>query len=391
MDAPLDIPGLYYRKDLADIYGITIDSYDSLRAFYETVLRREKDMIPMAVQNNRGFYFMFDSPLDMASKGVYPIEGITGGGRDIFCVGVSSDGSRVSGVSAYGDPADSYSNYPAPYNTFEGFNRYFLEAAKWNAYLPEDSVMQETAEPLFFNGYAAAEEGTISEFGEWQSTLKNRLPHAELGFWPYIDATRNREKGTVALSFQAWNYLCVPRNSTKTEKVFEFLNWVFESQENNDLFAYGIMGVHWDKAETSAEADGRSFPPLPNPLLTEEERYLFPGYELTWNPRFIRVPTGLPDDIQALLEYQYAPDSFISRPISGFVFDEQAVITELAHIRAIHEKYRNGLLCGAYDDPGAVLRQMNAEMAAAGLEKIKGEIARQVQAHLDSAGEAQQF
>jgi putative aldouronate transport system substrate-binding protein len=380
MDAPLDIQGVYYRKDLADKYGLTIETYDGLRTFFETVKDREKDMVPMVIQNNRGFYFMFDSALEMASKGIYPIEGIIGGVRELFWVGLSPEGKQVSGVSAYGDPPDSYSRYAAPYNSFEGFNRYFREAAKWNAYVPRDTVMREVAQPLFLSGYAAAGEGTISEFSKLQMNLKNRLPEAELGFWPYVEALRNREKGSIALSFQAWNYLCVPRNSTKTETVFEFLNWVFESQENNDLFSYGIRGLHWDKEDE----DSPSILILDTP---REKQYRFPGYELTWNPRFVRVPANLPEDIQALLEYQYAPDSFKRIPTAGFVFDNQAVITELTQIRAIFSKYRNALLCGAYDDPFAVLRTMNGEMEAAGLEKVKREIARQVQDHLDALRE----
>ncbi|GHV01594.1 hypothetical protein FACS189485_00250 [Spirochaetia bacterium] len=362
MNAPLDIQGIFYRKDLADKYGLVIENYDSLRVYFETVLSREKGMIPMGVQNSRGFYFMFDAPLNMALKNIYVLEGITGGGRELFSVGISADGRRVTGVSCYGDTLDSYSRYLPPYNTFEGFNRYFLEAAQWNRYIPEDSVMQESVDPLFLNGYAAATEGTIGDFAEHQADLANRLPGAELGFWPYIDEIRNREKGVIALSFRAWNYLCIPQNSVKTEKVFQFLNWVFESQENNDLFSFGLQASD----------------------IPEEETYQFPGYELTWNPRFIHIPANLPDDIKGLLEYQYAPDSFRRIPVSGFVLDEQEIITELSHIRAIYEKYRNALLCGVYENPAAVLREMNSEMESAGLGKVKGEIARQIQAFLDA-------
>ncbi|MDR1277861.1 MAG: extracellular solute-binding protein [Treponema sp.] len=377
MNAPLDIPGIYYRKDLADAYGITIQSYDDLRFFFETILREEKGMIPISIQNNRGFYMMFDATWDMAAKGIYPIEGIIGGVRELFFVGLSSDGKRVTGVSAYGDPEDSYTAYPNPYNTFEGFNRYFLEAAKWNVYVSEDSVMREQAGPLFFNGFAAAGEGAVSEFSRWQNTLKTHLPQASIAFWPYIEAARNREKGSIALSFRAWNYLCVPRNSSKTEKVFEFLNWVFESREHNDLFSYGIRGVHWNMADDSST-------PVPNPLLSEADRYLFPGYELTWNPRFIRIPAGLPEDVRSLFEYQYAPDAFTRIPVSDFVLDDREIISELANIRVILKKYHNALLCGAYEDPAAILREMNRQMEAAGLAKVKDAIVRQVQDYLDS-------
>jgi putative aldouronate transport system substrate-binding protein len=293
-------------------------------------------------------------------------------------VGISADGKQVTGVSAYGDPEDSYSVYQAPYHTFEGFNKYFLEASVWNAYVPRDAVMRESSEPLFFNGYAAAAEGTISAFNRYQANLRNKLPQAELGFWPYIDELRDREKGIIALSFRAWNYLCIPRSSTKTDKVFEFLNWIFESKENNDLFSYGLKGVHWDRVNDNS-------PPMINTGIPEAAQYLFPGYELTWNPRFVRIPTELPDEIAGLFEYQYAPDSFMRNPISGFVFDEQGVITELARIRVIFEKYRNALLCGAYEDPAAVLREMNQEMKTAGLGKLKNEITRQVQGYLNAA------
>jgi putative aldouronate transport system substrate-binding protein len=356
MDVPYDIPGVFYRKDLARKYGIAIETYADLRAFFDAVHSHEAGVIPLAIGNTRGFYHMFDSPREMARDRLYEIEGIIGGGRELLYVGLSPDGKQVTGVSAYGDPLASYAAYMPPRRTFAGFNRYFFEASRWSAYTEPDTVLRETAKPLFLGGYAASEEGTISEFEAERQRLEEAVPGAELGFWPYNEDIRNRRKGVVALSFRAWNYLCVPRRSAKTEKVFQFLDWVFASKENNDLFALG---------------------------LPDQQDYRFPGFQLTWNPRFVRIPEGLPQDIQDLLAFQAAPDSFTRTPLAGFIFDERPVTLEVAKIRVIWEKYHYALLCGAYDDPSAALRAMNAEMEDAGLAAVKAEIARQVRAWVE--------
>ena len=52
----------------------------------------------------------------------------------------------------------------------------------------------------------------------------------------------------------------------------KFLDWLFSSKDNHDLFELGIEGVHWIK-------DGdNGFKP------TDKSTMLLQGYELTWNP-----------------------------------------------------------------------------------------------------------
>ena len=96
--------------------------------------------------------------------------------------------------------------------------------------------------------------------------------------------------GTQSTDGKAWNFLAIPASSKKIERTMEFLDWIFSSQENNDLFTFGIEGTNW-------EAVGKNQWKLPDGV-DPTKNYMFPGYQLTWNPTFNRIPAGLPEQIQ---------------------------------------------------------------------------------------------
>ena len=101
----------------------------------------------------------------------------------------------------------------------------------------------------------------------------------------------------------------------------KFIDWIFSSKENHDLFELGIEGEHWTK-------DGD------NGFKTTDKssNYSFQGYELTWNPALSRVNTA--NDAETLKYYAYTKDqkSYYQIPLSGFIFDTKPVATEIGKI-----------------------------------------------------------
>ena len=133
----------------------------------------------------------------------------------------------------------------------------------------------------------------------------------ELGVYVYNENMRNG-KSFVAGPLTAWNFLCVPQQSTKKDQAMQFLNWLFENRDNHDLFELGIEGTDWEAVgdDEYRKLDGST--------------YNFPGYEMTWNPNFIRTNADLPDDAKAIAKYGNDPDTYITSAIAGFTFDNTA-------------------------------------------------------------------
>ena len=93
-----DIQCIFYRADLAEKYGITVDSTESLEAFFKAVKENEKDLIaPFGVGGSRAMYYLDLDILEKKQANVFEISGTgTAVGRDqlapgdIICFGNSS-------------------------------------------------------------------------------------------------------------------------------------------------------------------------------------------------------------------------------------------------------------------------------------------------------------
>ena len=96
-------------------------------------------------------------------------------------------------------------------------------------------------------------EINLKEFQEWfqkvqqntETTIKDKYPDAVLGFYATEPAQRNMEKGAIVSNMKTNNQLVVPAWSEKIDQVMYFLDWMYGSPENHDLFQYGIEGVGW--------------------------------------------------------------------------------------------------------------------------------------------------
>jgi putative aldouronate transport system substrate-binding protein len=155
----------------------------------------------------------------------------------------------------------------------------------------------------------------------------------------------------------------------------KFLDWLFSSRENHDLFEFGIEGKHWEPVGDNQFK-----------LLDESKNYNFPGYELTWNPNMIRVNSDLDDSVRKYIEYSAKQDTYYYPPLAGFTFDNTNVKAEFANISSKYEPFSQMLKLGQYKDWTAEAIKMNGELKALGLDKIREEIRKQVQSYLDNGG-----
>lgn len=376
-----DIPIIAYRKDLADKYGITIDSNESLEAYLQAV-QADIDagtlqmVAPFGVGGTRGFYWLDHDIYEKRESNVFSIDSSAYGIGMEMEAAVSEDGKTVLGVATLGDPDEAYAAFPAPYNTNTRTDRAVNKLTKWAQYSQPDAQTEDDPKTnLFYAGKVAAIEGNISGYTDYANAVE--ALGGELGVYVYTEGMRNGEP-FVSAPLTAWNFLCVPQQSTKKDQAMQFINWLFEDAANHDLFELGIEGEDW---EAVGEDEYRKI---------EGSNYSFPGYEMTWNPNFIRTNADLPEDAKAITKYGNDPDTYTTSPIAGFTFDNTAtpeLQTAYAAVSAIQTEYQPQIMLGLTKDPAAaqaLVEEYYQKAEAAGLETIRQAVHDQLQAFLDS-------
>lgn len=376
-----DIPVIAYRKDLADKYGITIDSNEDLEAFFQAVQADidagTLDMVaPMGVGGSRAFYWLDHDLYEKRSANIFSIDSSAYGIGMEMEAAISEDGKTVLGVATLGDPDEAYANFPAPYNTNTRTDRAVNKLTKWAQYTQPDAQTEDDVQGNLWNaGKIAAMEGNISGYQNYADAAE--ALGGEVGVYVYTEGMRNGEPFVEAPQ-TAWNFLAVPQQSTKKDQAMQFINWLFEDSANHDLFELGIEGEDW---EAVGEDEYRKI---------DGSNYTFPGYELTWNPNFIRTNADLPDDAKEIVKYGNDPATYLPSPIAGFTFDNTAtpeLQTAYAAVSAIQTEYQPQIMLGLTRDPAAaeaLVQEYYEKAEAAGLETIRQAVQDQLQAFLDN-------
>lgn len=364
-----DIEVVYIRKDLREKFGMQpVQSYDELKAYLEKVQESEKNMIPFALRNDRGFFKMFANEEKMTN--VKMISGVS----PAFHVVLSDDGKKVLGATTLGDSADKYASLPAPFNDPYYLYPQYDKAVEWNKFVQKDVLSEKDPQALFVAGKSAANEGTINGAAQIRQKLQAAVPGADIEMFVYDSHMRNMEPGAIGTDYKAWNDIVIPVTSKNADRTMKFFDWLFSSQENHDLFENGIEGVHWTK-------DGDR-----NYKMTDKTTdYLFPGYEFTWTPTMSRINADNDAETLKLLDYQSKPDTYYQQPLAGFVFNAEPVKTEIAKIAPLTSQHEPIIKNGLVKEWKAESEKVNKQMVAYGLEKVRQEVINQVQAFLDNS------
>jgi len=363
-----EINGFFIRKDLREKYGMEkIANLSDLEQYFAHVLKEEKGVTPLADDGNalRWNYGLSDENDFFYAKNKEFGTTLTGG---LFATCHLSEDSK-SCVSLE-MPGDKEGPTPGvPYDTSE-------ISSKWkkSGYFEKDLLTQQNAASMFVAGKAASLAHGISQFSTLNDQLAKAVPGAKLEFFPSSDSQRALQPGAMKTDFKASNFISIPVTSNKADAVMKFFDWLFRDKVNHDLFERGIEGVDW-----IAEGDALYKYPDSGP------RYLFPGYQMTWNPNLIRNLAGMDDEIYQLLDYSMNVDSYYQTPLAGFTFDSGPVKSEIAKVTPVMDQMGQIYSSGAAEDPYAKAHELNRKAAKLGLEKIREEALKQLNAYLSSA------
>lgn len=379
-----------------------IDNFDELEYYLYWVKANKDGKIVPALSNNDATWGAWDlaNTHRLASKTAedYVNAGIKT--NILVRTGVEAKAyikrGQVTAVSIddYLDPSatDGLNAFPDGFNgTDAKWQEDYAITRRWKENgIISASVMGTTdASAQFEAGMGGAIVQSISNFSSVESRLKAEFPNAELEIYVNDPAIRDKREKYAQTDFKAWNYLCVPStvSKKKLDGIMSFMNWLFESQENHDLFQYGIKGKHWDVAK---DENGQEIAGTVNTV--GYQSYTFPAYELTWNPSYIRVQSASDPKVMEYMRYMYDMDRYVEILYSEFRFDPQRTdslanaVNNATLASAITKA--NGYQLGQVENP---IPSWNAELANRyknnslqnAMKTIQEEIKKQLQDYID--------
>lgn len=166
------------------------------------------------------------------------------------------------------------------------------------------------------------------------------------------------------------NLNAISATADDPETGLKFLDWLYQSDENHDLFHYGVEGIHYTKGENDRIDQ-----------LKDENGQLLYAMD-TWMTGYIPYLNYGVKARDAYIEYMtYTSDNYVVSPIAGFLFDSSNVQTELTNLQTeiIASIYPIKIGMIPYDEniDGAV-----AKLKAAGLDRYMEEFRSQFEAYL---------
>lgn len=118
------------------------------------------------------------------------------------------------------------------------------------------------------------------------------------------------------------NLNAISSTSDDPESGLKFLDWLYSSLENHDLFHYGIEGVHYepvgdDKIEYIKDEN-------------DQQLFVLDTWMTGYMP-YVRYQADAPD--KYIEHMRYKSDNYVVSPIAGFIFDSSNVTSELTNLQ----------------------------------------------------------
>ena len=379
-----------------------IDDFDELEYYLYWIKANKEGVVP-ALSNNDATWGAWDlaNTHELAAKNASDY--VTAGIKTNILVrqGVEAsayikrDEVLAVSINDYLDEntTEGLKDFPAGFNQIDSkWQEDYEITRKWqrDGIISADVMSVTDADSQFEAGTGGTVVQSINNFSAVEARLKKNNPGAELEIYVNDPAIREKRENYAQTDYKAWNYLCIPKtvSESKVKSIMKFFDWLFASEENHDLFQYGIKGVHWDEAK---DENGNAIKGTVDTM--GYESYTFPAYELTWNTNYIRVQSASDPKVKEYMEYMYDEDRYVEILYSEFTFDPQRT-TELANAvnnaslgNAISAARKYQL--GQVNDP---VNLWNSELQAryndsslqTAMKTIQKEIMTQLQEYIDS-------
>lgn len=211
------------------------------------------------------------------------------------------------------------------------------------------------------------------------------LPSATFSFDDEIALQENLPTATLAKAVLApekpWLQYCSIQNlnamsatSKNPEAGIKFLNWLYASKENHDLFCYGVEGTNYTA----------SSPERINYIKGADNNAIY-AFD-TWMIGYLPYMRWDEKSTQKSIEFKTKAadaDKVVMSPVVGFQFDASSLKTELANIQAVVTADFFPIKYGLVDYDANYAKALS-NLKAAGIDKYIAEYQKQLSAYLAS-------
>lgn len=333
------------RGDLRKKYGLPeIKTVADMDRYLETIAQHEPDVVPYFYDTGR---FLLREYGDVA-----------------FLAG------NYLNAPVYVDPADPTLTVKNTYDS--AFFRQIMEKLhEWQRkgyipYGPSETSVFPDPEKALYEGKIAATWSVVLKQTERIDSFKEKLPLAELEN-VYLHPERPKYMFTAAD-----NMLSVFSTSNHVNEAVALINWVRQSQENYDLFTYGLKDINYRLV-----GDAISYDEV-HPTM----RYM--SIQWAWNDiRYFRFSKYLSENYKKELR-NWDKDA-VASPTLGFMPDLTPIKSEMAQVNVIVSEYLP-LLYEETVDWDTTMARFKAKLKDAGMEHVKTEIQRQFDAFRNQHG-----
>ena len=339
------------RGDLMDKYDITsVSSLDEVEAYLDAIAQNEKSMIPLDIGSDFDAFFMFDRMWTQATEG--QLEGV--GAWQLMA---SADAVNPEVTVSCNVDYPQFAEVAARLKEWKDKGFWSKSAAVNTQNNKESFAAGKSALALMNVNNAKSEYASIMEaHPDWDVRI--------------FDAQGNAK--SIINSYLA-NGMCIFSKSKNPERALMALDLLRNDREINDLFCYGVEGVHWE-----ASGDDKLI------SLEASAGYPYDG-NCNWGIRndatWRTIEGGIPglDELTAKWENNAKSIKF-----STFTFNDENVKNEVAAINEIFGTDYKLLCLGFSDDVQGDIAKMQQKLKAAGAEKVYAEMQKQAQEFVDS-------
>lgn len=191
----------------------------------------------------------------------------------------------------------------------------------------------------------------------------------ELGFYMYFEGNPD----SVLTGSTTSNMTAVAANAQNPERALMVLDYIQQHEDLWDFLTYGIEGTNYNltpegNIDTTTIEDGAAFNYFPSNMIANENFKKRKGDE--WKEY---------DTMMEKINNKLVPDIF-----EGFVLDKSSFETEYTALYNVQSEYGYPLQAGLVNDVDAAYEKYLSAAKAAGLDMVKEEVTKQVNAWLES-------
>jgi len=351
--------GVVIRQDLLEKYGAPapdpMKGWPSLQPYLEAIAKNEKGMIPFAV--NQAYAMIHENFLLRRKLGKWSgVDGKTG----VIVPNIDKGYvlQNVEDIPEYVDAAK-------------------LLRTWWENGLVNKSDLAASGPTVVdLNDYfIPGKAGTVIEnepdykYIEDQKLLKSSLPDAKVMGYDMsgIRAGRYRPVGEL----KQWNFIVFNAGAPQEEQVaaVQYFDWLVSNQDNIDMWLMGIDGVNYKKE------DNLRFSEIPG--IDSAKNYRRQWYVGGVSGRFQRLPSDLPADALAQVQWENDEKAWDFCPYEGFNIDLKAVEIETAQIQAAWAEAYHGFGTGQMTTDEAIAK-MKKTLDDAGRQQYKEKVQKQL-------------